>query len=449
LNRIPGFEHTKNDVTAQGLRVQTAIIGCSVGGRPPLRRVTFFIRRLLKMTSPTAELSNTNQQLVEELKRFDTFEQLRKSEFFRVQKHAILQLLNTPRIYSYANASSRLRSFLRVVEWNIERGSRFEGIVRVLNEHPILRFADLLLLNELDDGMIRSSNRNVALELSRALQAHTVFGVEYLELTKGAGAEANLPGENTDALHGNAIMTRYPFADPEIARLPRCENNFESKEKRIGGRIGIFLDVEINGRKIAIGNTHLDVVGTPHCRGNQMRAMLKHLEIFVGTADVTSSPVIVGGDLNTHTFARGTTLRTIKNTATILGGDRERLRDRLSSPAIREPAIREFTRFGYETEGFNDQKATSRTIVSNLDDTAKLPRPIRWWIRHRIPPAGILLEFRLDWLAARGLRGLRAGEVIDRETGVASINAQTFPGLAYKGETLSDHDPIAFDVSIE
>lgn len=401
------------------------------------------------MTSPPAESSDTNQQLVEELKRFVTFEQLRKSEFFRVQKPAILRLLNAPRIYSCPNASPRLRSFLRVVEWNIERGSRFEGIVHVLNEHPVLRFADLLLLNELDNGMIRSSNLDVASELSRTLQAHAVFGVEYLELTKGTGAEANLIGENTNALHGNAIVTRYPFADPEIVRLPRCENNFESKEKRIGGRIGIFLAVEINGRKITIGNTHLDVVGTPHCRGNQMRAMLKHLETRVDAAKDASSTVIVGGDLNTHTFARGTTLRTIRNTATILGGDRERLRGRLSSPEIREPAIREFTRFGYQTQGFNDRKATSRTIVSNLDDTAKLPRPIRWWIGHRIPREGILLEFRLDWLAARGLRALRAGELVDRETGVPSINAQTFTGLTYKDETLSDHDPIAFDVSIE
>jgi endonuclease/exonuclease/phosphatase family metal-dependent hydrolase len=397
------------------------------------------------MTSPTAELSDTNQQLVAQLKRFATFEQLRRSEFFRVQKPAITQLLNAPRIYSCPNAGPRLRSFLRVVEWNIERGSRFEGIINVLNEHPILRFADLVLLNELDDGMIRSANRDVAADLSLALQAHAVFGVEYLELTKGAGAEANLSGDNTKALHGNAIMTRYPLYDPEIVRLPRCENNFESKERRIGGRIGIFLDVEINGRKIAIGNTHLDVVGTPRCRGNQMSAMLKHLENRVAA----NTPVIVGGDLNTHTFARGTTLRTIRNTATILGGDQKRLRSRLGSPEIREPAIQEFARFGYQTEGFNDRKATSRTIVSNLDDTAKLPGPIRWWVRHRIPPEGVLLEFRLDWLAARGLRALRAGEVVDRETGAVSISAQTFAGLTYKGETLSDHDPIAFDVSLD
>jgi len=424
--------------------VQTLVIGCSVGGRSWSGRVRFY-STLLTMTSPTAELSNANQQLVEELKRFVTFEQLRRSEFFRVQKPAILQLLNAPRIYPCPNASPRLRAFLRVVEWNIERGSRFEGIVNVLNEHPILRFADLLLLNELDDGMTRSANLDVAADLSRALQANAVFGVEYLELTKGVGAEANLPGENTNALHGNAIMTRYALSDPEIVRLPRCENNFESKERRIGGRIGIFLDVEINERKIAIGNTHLDVVGTPRCRGNQMSAMLKHLEDRVAA----NTPVIVGGDLNTHTFARGTTLRTIRNTATILGSDQERLRSRLNSPEFREPAIQEFARFGYETDGFNDRKATSRTIVSNLDDTATLPGPIRWWVRHRVPPEGILLEFRLDWLAARGLRALGAGEVVDPETGVASISAQTFPGLTHKGETLSDHDPIAFDVSIE
>lgn len=145
-------------------------------------------------------------------------------------------------MYQVPNARPRLRSFLRVVEWNIQRGARLEDIIDALTTHPVLRFADLLLLNELDDGMVRSRNLNVAFELGRALEAHAVFGVEYIELTKGAGDEARLAGENTSALHGNAILTRHPFSDPQIIQLPRCENNFESKERRVGRRIGILID---------------------------------------------------------------------------------------------------------------------------------------------------------------------------------------------------------------
>jgi endonuclease/exonuclease/phosphatase family metal-dependent hydrolase len=389
-----------------------------------------------------------NQFLVDQLKRFTTFEELRRSEFYRDRELELRRLLDEPRIYEFPEARPRLQSFLRVVEWNIERGARLEGIIEVLNAHPVLRFADLLLLNELDEGMVRSGNLNIALELSRALKAHAVFGVEYLELTKGAGDEATLTGENASALHGNAILTRHRFSNPQVIRLPRCENNFESKEQRIGGRIGILLDIGIGepgGLNLLIGNTHLDVVNTPRCRGTQMRAMLQAVAARLG--EDSGRPAIVGGDLNTHTFARGARFRTMKNTALILTSGRDKLTQRLSRPETREPAIREFKRFGYDVEGFNDGSATSRTIVSNLDDPARLPRPMRWWINRRIPPEGLLLEFRLDWLAARGLRALKSGEAIDELTGAASVDATTCPGLIHNGSPLSDHDPIVFDVA--
>lgn len=389
--------------------------------------------------------SRGNQHLVAELRRFATIGELRQSQFYDLHEAEIRRLLDEPRIYRCEGAQPKLRSFLRVVEWNIERGSHLDGIVRVLTAHPVLRFADLLLVNELDDGMIRSGNLNIALELSNALSAHAVFGVEYLELTKGVGDELALEGENTAALHGNAILTRHPFSNPQVIRLPRCENNFESKERRIGGRIGILLELEIDGKCFFAGNTHLDVINTPRCRAKQMRAMLQAMD---GRMDkqAASHPAIIGGDLNTHTFARGGRLRVMKNTATILAGNRNSLNRRLSHPEAREPAIREFARFGYEIAGFNDRSATSRTIVSNLDDTSRLPRPMKWWVSRRIRPEGLLLEFRLDWLAARGLRALKAGEVIDEQTGVSSINPQTFPDLREGGTPLSDHDPIVVDI---
>lgn len=397
--------------------------------------------RTFQSTSPG------NQHLVAELRRFATFDELRSSQVYKAHEAEIKRLLDEPRVYRCESARPRLRSFLRVVEWNIERGSRLEGILEVLTAHPVIRFADLLLINELDDGMIRSGNLNVPLALSRALSAHAVFGIEYLELTKGVGDELALEGENTTALHGNAILTRHSFTNPEVIRLPRCENNFESKERRIGGRIGIILDLEIGGKTFVAGNTHLDVINTPRCRATQMRAMLRAMDARLGE-QAGNCAAIIGGDLNSHTFARGTRLRAMKNTATILSSKRENLNRRLMNPETGEPAIREFARFGYETTGFNDRSATSRTIVSSLDDPSRLPRPMKWWVSRRIGPEGLLLEFRLDWLAARGVRALKAGEVIDEQTGVASVNAQTFLDLKLNGVTLSDHDPIVVDVAI-
>ena len=215
------------------------------------------------------------------------------------------QLLDEPRVFRPRSTRPRLASFLRVVEWNIERGTRLQGIIDVLNTHPVLRFADLLLLNELDEGMLRSGNLRVAEELGRSLSANTVFGVEYLELTKGIGHELTLAGENTAALHGNAILTRHTFSNAQLVRLPRCENNFESGERRIGGRIGILVDIEIAGTSFVVGNTHLDVVNTPGCRARQMRAMLQALDARLKMQQDPGRAAIVGGDLNTHTFARG------------------------------------------------------------------------------------------------------------------------------------------------
>jgi len=394
----------------------------------------------------SAGISSDNQHLVTELSRFATFDELRRSKFYQEHKSRLKRLLDELRVFQPLSTRPRLASFLRVVEWNIERGTHLQGIIDVLNTHPVLRFADLLLLNELDEGMLRSRNINVPEELSRSLSANTIFGVEYLELTKGTGHELTLTGQNSTALHGNAILTRHAFSNAQLVRLPRCENNFESKERRIGSRVGILLDIDIAGTSLVVGNTHLDVVNTPRCRARQMAAMLQAVDARVGRQPGCAA--IVGGDLNTHTFARGTRFRAMRNTATILNSRRERLRRRLIRPEFREPAIREFARFGYSTAGFNDGSCTSRTIVSNLDDPSRLPRLMKWWVNRRVGPEGLLLEFRLDWLAGRGIRALTAGEVVDEHTGTASVDAQTVLGLKYGGSPLSDHDPIVVDLAL-
>ncbi len=399
----------------------------------------------------------SNHHLVKELQRFATIDELRRSDFFLSHKAELGRLFDEPKIYKSPNTRPRLRSFLRVVEWNIERGTRLDGIIEVLNNHPVLRFADLLLLNELDDGMLRSGNYNVALELSRALSANAVYGVEYLEMTKGTGEELSLAGENTAALHGNAILTRHNFSNPQLVRLPRCENNFESAEKRLGGRVGIILDLEIDDASMTTATVHLDVVNTPRCRARQMRAMLCAIDerlidkrlIDKRVKDKQNNrSVILGGDLNTHTFARGNRWRAMKNTALILGSNRNKLARRLVYPEKKEQAITELARFGYETAALNDRRATARSMVSNLDDSRVLPSIIRKWVNRRIGPGGLALELRLDWLAARGMRALKKGEMTDAETGVMSVDAQTFNNLTHNGRALSDHDPIVVDLAL-
>ena len=81
------------------------------------------------MTAPIPENTITgNQKLIDRLKRFARFEDLRRSEFYREQGAELRRLLDEPRVYEFPDARPRLRTFLRVVEWNIERGARLTDV---------------------------------------------------------------------------------------------------------------------------------------------------------------------------------------------------------------------------------------------------------------------------------------------------------------------------------
>src|SRR5215831_9973771 len=219
------------------------------------------------------EMNENNQLLVAELGRYKSIKDLRRSDAFRRHQAALHQLFNAPRTQFGQSVRPRLNSFLRVAAWNIECGKRLDGIIDALNTHPILRFADLVLLSEVDDGMARSANRAVAFELGREVGAHAIYGVEYLELSGPEPVEPMHRG-NSAALHGNAILTRHPFRSPRLVRLPRCENNFESQQKRLGGRVGLVIDLEPGPAGLVAATAHLDVVNTPRCRQKQLRSFL-------------------------------------------------------------------------------------------------------------------------------------------------------------------------------
>ena len=383
-----------------------------------------------------------HQLLVSELRHFQSFNELKSSSAYQKWLPRLKEVLNTPIVIESTTAVPRLSSFLRIVQWNIERGTRLEAIVDVLNNHPVLRYADLLLLNELDQGMIRSRNLNIARELGNALKAHVVYGVEYLEFTKGVGDELNLPSENSAALHGNAILSRYPLLNPAIIRLSRCENNFESKEKRLGGRIGVLAEVSIGGRAFLAATTHLDVVNSPACRARQLGSLLKSLQSYDGS-------ILIGGDLNTHTFTRTNQLRAFRNLVRILRTDRKRLAQELMEAPKREPALKELLRFGFDFNGLNDGQATGRHFLStsSLPAVRIVPGFLKRWTSRRMGPSGIEMEFRLDWFAGRSISPLRSGERKDASTGVESIEPQTVPDLASGESRISDHDPIILDIT--
>src|SRR5262249_8089452 len=231
----------------------------------------------------------------------------------------------------------------------------------------------------------------------------------------------------------------HAFNRPRLIRLPRCEKNFESPQKRLGGRLGLVVDLEVGSAGLIAATTHLDVVNAPRCRQEQLGALLAYLD------SDSCHQAVVGGDFNTHTFSRGTSLGEARSLARLLVNPDAVVKN-LLSPFGFEPALKDLERFGFDLRGFNDQLETCRVGDSELLQSSALPGPLKELVRRRFGSRARSLDFRLDWLAGRGVKPLADGGMVDIATGVFSISAQTLPGLEYQGCPISDHNPIVADI---
>jgi endonuclease/exonuclease/phosphatase family metal-dependent hydrolase len=206
-------------------------------------------------------------------------------------------LLTTPFVSNRAGASAvrplkpsspQTGKFLRVAEWNIERGLEFDAVrlaftdtqgfaalmeqknsrataderARILDQVQLLKEADLLVLNEVDWGMNRTLFRNVAAELADALGMNYAYGVEFVEvdpITMGLDQQVILreveqaytaPGESKAemiehvkqvmkpdpgryrGLHGTAILTHYPLKNVRLIPFTFQGHDWYADEKK-------------------------------------------------------------------------------------------------------------------------------------------------------------------------------------------------------------------------
>jgi endonuclease/exonuclease/phosphatase family metal-dependent hydrolase len=288
------------------------------------------------------------------------------------------------------------RNVIRLVTWNIEKGKRWSLLEKCLrNEH--IRTADILCLNEVDEGMARSGNLRVAHEIGNRLSMHVVFGQTFKELTKGIGDELLAPGENTTAVQGNATLSRVPIIDSTNLLLPSCFDHSKRVEKREGNRHALIVRVRCDsGRVLTVANAHLEVFGTAECRRRQMKLLLDH---------IPPGPAIVTGDFNTNTFNRGSALNTIQSLAFLLQADVAR---RTLTPTHHEPLFRELRSAGFDWDAFNDTLPTCSVDLSSLEDRRYVPSPLRKLILSRCR----VLPLRLDFICGRGVRAVSPGHTI-------------------------------------
>lgn len=357
--------------------------------------------------------------LVEGLRPIRRIDELKASRFYANYGVELEALLATPLTGGVADAPAPAPAKLRVVQWNIEKGLRFQGLADALATHPDLSCADLIFLNEVDLGMARTGNRHVARDLAERLGFTWAFAPAHLELTKGVGADLEAEGVNAEALQGNAILSRFALRDVRVAPLTNCFEPFHFHEKRYGRRVAIVATVDTVAGPIALAGTHLEVRNTPACRARQIRDVVGALP-FRG-------PALIAGDLNSSTFPRGTFARTAAGTLRLLG-DVAKLKEELRNPIAREPLFMEFARGGFRTEGWNTDDVTIVEPIDSLEDAERLPGPMARYVLRRIDRLDRKLPMRLDWFAGRDL---------------TPSDPRTIAGLSDDCGRVSDHDPIS------
>src|SRR3712207_1877687 len=98
---------------------------------------TAAVEKSSEKSSPAATLAHGLGPHFADLARFDSTPALEASELYRRLRPEVERLLSavecddfTPSLYRPA------REVVRATAWNIERGSRFEGVLEVLAAHP-------------------------------------------------------------------------------------------------------------------------------------------------------------------------------------------------------------------------------------------------------------------------------------------------------------------------
>lgn len=143
-----------------------------------------------------------------------------------------------------------------VIFFNLLRGKKWKLACTTLRKYN----PHIIFLNEMDWGMARSNNEHTTRLLAECLQMNYVFGVEFIELTRGNRDEQlRTKGKsNSWSWHGNAILTTSKITDTSIIRLPGTENfwkkGLRGAEQRNGGRMA--LTGMVDGVRVIC--THLD-----------------------------------------------------------------------------------------------------------------------------------------------------------------------------------------------
>ena len=292
---------------------------------------------------------------------------------------------------------------LRAAAWNIQRGARLDDLRRAVLA-PAFAGTDLLLLSEVDVGLGRSGNRNVARELAEALGMSYAFGVSYLALTDDFGDDS-AGRENTLALSGAAILSRHPIGRVENIDLPEVRDKFHSSEKRLGKKRALLAEISLPDGPLAVAACHLDSNASPAQRARQLAGVLDSVD----RSGVRRA--LVGGDFNTSTYDLSSTLALARDLLhkLLINGFRATV-DQYLTPEVRyeRPVFELLRARDFAVDGFND-RATG-TYFYDLTDPYILNRSqklvgraLTRLLLRLLRPWNGCVPARLDWFAGRNV----------------------------------------------
>ena len=300
---------------------------------------------------------------------------------------------------NFAPVPEKAPDQLGVLVFNMERGVHLEEIREFLRDCPDIQPFDLILANELDDGCFRSGNQNTARELASAFGLNYAWGLEFIEL---------VDERNEKGFHGNAVFSRWPIRRAGVIRLPEQYNWYFDRQRRIGGRLAVYAELDVGGKSLGAVSIHLENRTHGAGRKAQMQAILEAVD-----RELAGMQVILGGDLNTNTFD---------------GRSKEDIGDIAGSPALRRRCLEDVFAF---------EPLLPMCAEAGYEIVPDEPR----LTRRKPLPDGDFLPLRLDWIM---LRGLKAGESRMVSTAREDLTFAR-PGSAlerFPGKELSDHNAV-------
>ena len=371
-----------------------------------------------------------------ELGRFNSTRALLASAVYKKLQPEIERVLQTVVQEDLAREAPTAGSSVRATAWNIERGTHLEPIIEILGEHSLIGGSDVYLLTELDLGMVRSHNRNVAREIGQTLGLNYAFAPCYIALNKGSGLEDQVPGENVQALHGNALFSRHPLRDAHSIALPNGKDLMRGKEKRLGSQCVVIATVDHPLGSFRAVSLHLDAQSSQQHRGRQMKIVLGHLKTLS-----PSLPVLLGGDWNTSTYNSSRAVYSILGYCRrVLMGVNHVIDHHYTYPDrwFERHLFRELKRYGYHYQDLNEPGVCS--LHYHVDDLAAnnrmgdwVPGWCFWFINWALQKNDGCCSIKLDWFAGK--------DIAADET----LPPRVVPDVHPEDVMLSDHDPIVLD----